>query len=73
MFYVCEKFNQDLSKWNVSNGKYFSKMFYGCKSFRANLSKWNTKMARNWDNFVTNSLLAKYPNRIPVEFRKGYL
>ena len=30
-------------------------------------------LGRNWKNFVTNSLLAKYPNRIPVEFRKGYL
>ena len=41
MFYECENFNCDLSKWNVSNVTDMSGMFYNCVNFNANLSKWN--------------------------------
>ena len=30
MFYWCESFNQDISKWNVSNVKNNNKIFYNC-------------------------------------------
>ena len=30
MFYECQSFNQDISKWNVSNVKYYNEMFKYC-------------------------------------------
>jgi len=73
MFSNCYKFNADLSEWDVSSGKYFQYMFYGCKSFDADLSKWNILKAETYDDFATNSLLEKYPNRIPERFKSDYL
>jgi hypothetical protein len=37
------------------------------------LSNWNVSNADKWDNFADMSLLEKYPERIPEEFRKDYL
>ena len=34
MFWNCENFNSDLSKWDVSNVKDMSDMFYKCKSLK---------------------------------------
>ena len=31
MFYRCEEFNQDISKWDISNLKYTVGMFEHCK------------------------------------------
>ena len=31
MFGNCESFNQDISKWDVSNAKYSSNIFYACQ------------------------------------------
>lgn len=33
-------FNQDISGWNVSNGKSFRRMFYYCRMFNQDLSSW---------------------------------
>ena len=41
MFDYCEKFNQDLSKWNVSNVTSMAFMFSNCNSFNQDISKWN--------------------------------
>ena len=30
MFFDCKKFNQDISKWNVSNVTYNTNIFKGC-------------------------------------------
>jgi surface protein len=73
MFYKCGKFNDDLSKWDVSNGKYFSYMFYGTRLFNADLSNWNVLNAKTWFAFAEDSLLEKYPERIPEKFRSDYL
>jgi surface protein len=48
-------------------------MFFGCKSFNSDLSKWDVSNAKDWVSFVEDSLLEKYPERIPEKFRKDYL
>jgi surface protein len=68
MFSNCEKFNSDLSKWDVHNGEKFDKMFYGCDSFNADLSEWNVSNAKTWLSFAKKSLLKEYPERIPEKF-----
>jgi surface protein len=73
MFYNCDKFNSDLSNWDVLNGISFSEMFYGCKIFYADLSRWDVSKAKSWSSFSKNSLLEKYPERIPEKFRSDYL
>ena len=40
MFYKCETFNQDISKWDMSKVTDISNMFDGCKSFNKDISKW---------------------------------
>jgi surface protein len=41
----AEHFNEDLSRWNVTNGTRFARMFFGCNLFRSDLSKWNVANA----------------------------
>jgi surface protein len=48
-------------------------MFYGCESFNYDLSEWNVLNAIDWRNFANNSMLEKYPERIPEKFRSDYL
>jgi surface protein len=43
-------FNEDLSRWNVTNGISFVRMFYGCRSFNSNVSNWNTDRATDLRN-----------------------
>jgi surface protein len=73
MFEKCIRFNSDLSKWDVSNGEYFNYMFYECKSFDSDLSNWDVYKAKEWVMFAKNSLLEKYPKKIPEKFRSDYL
>jgi surface protein len=73
MFYKCGKFNADLSEWDVSNGIYFSYMFYRARLFNADLSNWNVLNAKTWFAFAEESLLEKYPEKIPYKFRIDYL
>ena len=41
MFTGCKKFNQNISKWNVSKVTDMSYMFYSCENFNQDLSGWN--------------------------------
>ena len=41
MFVCCEKFNSNLSKWNVSSVVDMRGMFYNCENFNSDLSNWN--------------------------------
>ena len=41
LFSGMEKFNGDISGWNVSNVKYMTYMFHLCKSFNCDISNWD--------------------------------
>jgi surface protein len=41
MFFGGNAFNQDISKWDVSNVKDMSFMFYDAESFNQDISKWD--------------------------------
>ena len=41
LFYNQEEFNQDLSRWDVSNSENFAGLFDDAKSFDQDLSVWN--------------------------------
>ena len=47
MFYGCTSFNQDISKWNVSNVTDMSFMFCLCKSFNQDISNWDVSGVKN--------------------------
>jgi surface protein len=47
MFDRCEKFNQDLSRWNVSKVTDMAVMFRGCKNFNQDLSRWDVSKVKN--------------------------
>jgi surface protein len=44
----AKHFNEDLSRWNVTNGTSFARMFYGCILFHSDLSRWNVTKATNF-------------------------
>jgi len=46
LFRYLSDFNDDISKWNVSNVINMSGMFYGSK-FNGDISKWNVKKVKN--------------------------
>ena len=50
MFHYCEKFNCDLSNWNVSKVKNMSYMFYRCENFDCDLSKWDVSNVEKIDH-----------------------
>jgi hypothetical protein len=53
MFTGCNKFNCDLSEWNISSGEDFYGMFKDCKEFNQQLSTWTNKLRSvNPDNIV---------------------
>ena len=41
MFFNAEKFNQDISSWNVSNVTDMQRMFYNNKIFNQDISDWD--------------------------------
>lgn len=47
MFQECEKFNQDLSHWNISNIEKMSCMFWKCKNFNQDLDSWDVSNIKN--------------------------
>ena len=47
MFEECEKFNCDLSKWDVSNVDNMLGMFRDCIKFNCDLSKWDVSSVKN--------------------------
>ncbi len=38
IFYNCEKFNQPLNNWNVSNITHINCVFYNCKNLNQSLN-----------------------------------
>lgn len=63
MFYEAENFNQDISKWDVSNVTRYS-MFLKQKSFNQNISSWKSDNIKN-SYFMFNkakAFLDKYNN-----------
>ena len=60
MFNDCNKFDCDLSKWNVSKLKYASYMFYNCKSFEGKgLENWDAINIKNMQFMFYNCKLLK--------------
>ena len=47
MLYKCEKFNQDISSWDVSNVTNMMNMFYSCKNFNQDISNWDVSNVSN--------------------------
>ena len=47
MFYNASSFNQDVSKWNVSNVTDMSHMFYKASSFNQDVSEWDVSSVTN--------------------------
>ena len=45
MFYKCNKFNSNISSWNVSEGTNFEHMFEDCFSFNQNIGGWKISTA----------------------------
>ena len=59
------KYNFDVSKWDVSNVKDMAFMFRGCKYFNCDLSKWDVSKVRNMKDMFAecekfNSDLSKW-------------
>merc|ERR1740124_296447 len=50
MFFGAAAFNQDLSEWNVGNGRFFRSMFYKAATFNQDLSGWNVKKCRDFSS-----------------------
>lgn len=49
MFYNCEKFNGDLSLWDMSRFTNLEYMFYGCSNFNSDLSMWDVSNVTNME------------------------
>ena len=43
------KFNQDISKWNVSNVTNMGSMFVSCQKFNQDISEWNVSNVTNME------------------------
>jgi hypothetical protein len=63
---TANNFNQDISKWDVSNGSNFNEMFAGSSSFNYNLNGWDVSSAISWSNFNNSSFLTD--DNIPPRF-----
>ena len=50
MFYDCESFNQDISKWDVSNVTNMGFMFNGCRLFNKDISNWDVSSVTSVTN-----------------------
>ena len=60
-FYRCEKFNQNISTWDVSNVTDMSHMFYDCKAFNQDISKWDVSNVKSTLNmFYDCAIEEKY-------------
>jgi surface protein len=65
-FSFTEKFNQDISSWDVSNVNDMSKMFYEAKAFKNDISIWCVKnIPQKPFYFSFNSTLENYPYNLP--------
>ena len=54
MFTDCEKFNQDISKWDVSNVTDMRYMFFWCDAFNQDISNWDVSNVINMDDIFYN-------------------
>lgn len=45
-FKDCERFNEDISRWNVSNVTNMDEMFYGADVFNGDISRWDVSKVR---------------------------
>ena len=54
MFYECEKFNCDISRWDVSNVERMDFMFNYCEKFNCDLSHWDVSNVTNMANAFEN-------------------
>ena len=53
MFYFCENFESDLSRWNTSKVENMNGMFMFCRKLKCDLSDWDvSKVKDNEDIFV---------------------
>jgi surface protein len=50
LFKGAKSFNQDLSKWNMSNVYQFENMFYGASSFNQDIGNWNVSNVYTMQN-----------------------
>jgi surface protein len=55
MFYSCERFNSNLSKWDVSKGTYFVSMLGNCLRFNSDLSKWVVSNGEDFSGMFLNT------------------
>ena len=47
LFYNMRDFDEDISRWDVSNVQNMEHMFLGAKVFNQDISSWNTANATN--------------------------
>ena len=53
-FIGCESFNQDISKWNVSNVTDMRYMFYWCSKFNQDISGWDVQNVKSSESMFSN-------------------
>ena len=56
MFFMCKRFNGDISEWNIQGVTNMSGMFSGCENFNGNLLNWNVQNVSNM-NFMFGSFI----------------
>ncbi len=54
MFKECIKFNEDISKWDMSDVYNMVEMFYNCENFDKDISGWNLKSAEDFKGMFFN-------------------
>lgn len=64
MFAETLKFNQNISRWNVSNIVDMSYMFSFTEKFNKNISRWNVSKVTNHQLFSTGSGIDNH-NKLP--------
>ncbi|BAV94195.1 BspA family leucine-rich repeat surface protein [Ichthyobacterium seriolicida] len=55
MFSRAEKFNSDISKWDVSKVTNMSQMFSGATKFNSDISKWNVSKVTNMSSMFSSA------------------
>jgi surface protein len=64
MFKECIKFNEDISKWDMSYAHTVIEMFYNCENFNKDISGWNVKNVEEFQG-VFFKCLKLTPNHKP--------
>ena len=54
MFQGATSFNQDISKWDVSNVENMDYMFSGATSFNQDISNWDVSNVKSMANMFSN-------------------